>query len=218
MITVCTGCQARYRLDATKVPARLIRVRCPACAIVFDLDGTRRADSDMPAQEPQPGEFLDFGVEPAPDISVTEPAPPAQEEPQPPLVSSIQDELAAPAPRDAAVEPADQDLPREQAAAVVDRASEPAPAPAAEPASPGRRRRREKTEMLARALVSDILVYNQAARDKALVEGTLLEVLGPEIKKSWQLFKERVGTEAATSTTYFKDALNEILAEGQKVF
>jgi len=27
-----------------------------------------------------------------------------------------------------------------------------------------------------------------------------------------------VGTESATSTTYFKDALNEILAEGQHVF
>jgi hypothetical protein len=72
--------------------------------------------------------------------------------------------------------------------------------------------------MLARALVSDILVYNREARDKALAAGNLLEALGPEIKKSWELYKEKVGNEAATGTSHFKDALNEILAEGQDIF
>jgi hypothetical protein len=72
--------------------------------------------------------------------------------------------------------------------------------------------------MLARALVSDILVYNREARDKALRDGNLLEVLGPEIKKSWELYKERVTPEVANSTTHFRDALNEILAGGKKIF
>ncbi len=72
--------------------------------------------------------------------------------------------------------------------------------------------------MLARALVSDILVYNREARDRALTDGNLLEALGPEIKKSWELYKEKVGAEAASGTTHFKDALNEILAEGQAIF
>ena len=72
--------------------------------------------------------------------------------------------------------------------------------------------------MLARALVSDILVYNRDARDKALADGNLLKALGPEIKKSWELYKEKVGAEAATGTNHFKDALNEILAEGQSIF
>ena len=81
-----------------------------------------------------------------------------------------------------------------------------------------RRPRRDKTEMLARALVSDIVVYNRETRDRALAEGNLLEVLGPEIKKSWELYKEKVGASTANSTTYFKDALNEILADGRKLF
>jgi hypothetical protein len=81
-----------------------------------------------------------------------------------------------------------------------------------------RRRVRDKTAMLARALVSDILVYNREARDQALQEGNLLEALGPEIKKSWELYKEKVTPEVANSTTHFRDALNEILAEGQKIF
>ena len=76
----------------------------------------------------------------------------------------------------------------------------------------------ERAKRLARVLVSDILCYNQEKRDQALVDGTLMTVLGEEIKKSWELYKEKVGSEVASSTNYFKEALNEILADGQKVF
>ncbi|MBK6733295.1 MAG: zinc-ribbon domain-containing protein [bacterium] len=43
MITTCTDCHARYRLEADRVPHRKIRVRCPSCRGVFQLDGTVRA-------------------------------------------------------------------------------------------------------------------------------------------------------------------------------
>ncbi len=86
------------------------------------------------------------------------------------------------------------------------------------PAAVGPRRRRSKEEMLARALVSDILVYNRDQRDAALRAGNLVEALGPEIKKSWELYKEKVGPEVANSTNHFREALNEILAEGEKIF
>ena len=76
----------------------------------------------------------------------------------------------------------------------------------------------ERAKRLARVLVSDILCYNQEKRDRALVDGNLMAVLGGEIKKSWELYKEKVGSELAGSTNYFKEALNEILADGQKVF
>jgi len=88
---------------------------------------------------------------------------------------------------------------------------------------PARRKARGNTQQdrarrLARVLVSDILCYNQDKRDQALVDGNLMTVLGDEIKKSWELYKEKVGPEVAKSTDYFKEALNEILADGQKVF
>jgi len=67
-------------------------------------------------------------------------------------------------------------------------------------------------------LVSDILYYNRERRDQALREGNLMTALSEEIKKSWELYKEKVGPEAAQSTSYFKEALNEILADGQEVF
>jgi len=75
-----------------------------------------------------------------------------------------------------------------------------------------------RARRLARVLVSDILCYNRDRRDRALVEGNLMAVLGDEIKKSWELYKQKVGPELANSTNYFKEALNEILADGQNVF
>jgi predicted Zn finger-like uncharacterized protein len=86
------------------------------------------------------------------------------------------------------------------------------------PASKGGRSVEDRAKRLARVLVSDILWYNRDKRDQALKDGTLMTTLGEEIKKSWELYKEKVGPETAHSTNYFKEALNEILANGQKVF
>jgi predicted Zn finger-like uncharacterized protein len=76
----------------------------------------------------------------------------------------------------------------------------------------------DRARRLARVLVSDILYYNRERRDQALQDGTLMTALSEEIKKSWELYKEKVGPDAAQSTSYFKEALNEILADGQEVF
>ena len=86
------------------------------------------------------------------------------------------------------------------------------------PAPSTSRRRKSKEEMLARALISDIMVYNRDLYDQAKADGNLLEALGPEIKKSWELYKDKVTAEVANSTNHFRDALNEILADGEKIF
>lgn len=76
----------------------------------------------------------------------------------------------------------------------------------------------DRAKRLARVLVSDILWYNRDERDQAIQDGNLMTVLGDEINKSWELYKEKIGPELADSTNYFKEALNEILADGQEVF
>ncbi|MCK4773905.1 MAG: hypothetical protein KAT30_03935, partial [Candidatus Krumholzibacteria bacterium] len=87
------------------------------------------------------------------------------------------------------------------------------------PAERGKGRTKDdRAKRLARVLVSDILCYNQDKRDRALQDGTLMTVLGAEIKKSWELYKDKIGSDLANSTNYFKEALNEILADGQEVF
>ena len=101
-------------------------------------------------------------------------------------------------------------------------AADPAPEPS-KPSKPakskrGGRSKDDRAKRLARVLVSDILCYNQDRRDQALEDCTLMTVLGEEIKKSWELYKEKVGPDLANSTNYFKEALNEILADGQEVF
>ena len=47
---------------------------------------------------------------------------------------------------------------------------------------------------------------------------SLLEALGAEIKKSWELYKEKVTPEVANGSNHFRDALNDILADGEKIF
>jgi predicted Zn finger-like uncharacterized protein len=83
---------------------------------------------------------------------------------------------------------------------------------------PEARARHERARRLARVLASDIAIYNKEKRERGLREGNLVAVLGYEIKKSWEVYKERVTPDLANSTPYFRDALNEMLAEGKKVF
>lgn len=75
-----------------------------------------------------------------------------------------------------------------------------------------------KARRLARALASDIATYFPERRERALREGTLRSEFREEITKSWKEYAEQVGTEVAHGTSYFRDALNEILARGQRVF
>ncbi len=76
----------------------------------------------------------------------------------------------------------------------------------------------QKARRLARALISDLAVYYPDRRKEGLAQGTLKQLFQEEIQKSWEEFTEQVGKELAESTSYFNDALNEILAGGQKVF
>lgn len=201
MIILCEGCAAKYFLPDAKVPSEPTRVRCPQCKAVFTL-------------MPQPQNVV-AGIEDAmvrspaklPDTAVE-----AQEQTaftKPPGESGVELE-PKPAPQtDTGAKPGEKTSP----AAKKKRASAKMPA-----RRKARGTKQDRARRLARVLVSDILCYNQDKRDQALVDGNLMTALGDEIKKSWELYKEKVGPEVAKSTDYFKEALNEILADGQKVF
>ena len=75
-----------------------------------------------------------------------------------------------------------------------------------------------RARRLARALVSDIVVYHPAKRRDGLRDGSLKLLFEDEIKKSWEEYAEQVGREVAESTAYFQEALNEILAGGRQIF
>lgn len=100
---------------------------------------------------------------------------------------------------------------------------EPAPdpsqgAPPARVPAFGARDPRQKSERLARALVSDIVAYHPDRLARSYEDGSLRTEFRDEIMKSWEEYVAQVGIELAKSTPYFRDALNNILAKGQKVF
>jgi hypothetical protein len=77
---------------------------------------------------------------------------------------------------------------------------------------------KQKARRLARALISDMIVYHPEKRQQGLRDGTLAELFRDEIAKSWQEYADQVGRDLAEETPFWKEALNEILAGGKKVF
>jgi len=76
----------------------------------------------------------------------------------------------------------------------------------------------QRAKRLARALVSDIITYHPAKHAEGLRDGTLKQLFREEIKKSFEEYIAQVGQQLAEGTTYFQEALNEVLAGGKKIF
>ena len=76
----------------------------------------------------------------------------------------------------------------------------------------------QRAKRLARALVSDIITYHPAKHAEGLRDGTLKQLFREEIKKSFEEYIAQVGQQLAESTTYFQEALNEVLGGGKKIF
>jgi predicted Zn finger-like uncharacterized protein len=189
MIVTCDGCSTKYLLDDAKVPDKGIRVRCPKCRYVWRL---------MPAADQSTFEISTSAFADVAPVAETQKGE----------WDSLERSLSALAGRTA---------PQTEEDVVMDEAR-PAAAPPRVAEDPEARRSKERSKRLARVFVSDILVYNKDKRDKGLASGDLMTVLGPEIKKAWEAYKEKIGPGVVESNDYFREALNEILADGQKVF
>jgi len=106
------------------------------------------------------------------------------------------------------------------------RAPDPAPPGPATVAAPSTAKRASfrnqdpaaRAQRLARALVSDIVAYNKDKLKQTRGAAALRSEFREEIRKSWEEYVEQVGLDTAKNTPYFRDALNELLAKGEKVF
>jgi predicted Zn finger-like uncharacterized protein len=191
MIVNCDGCSTKYLLADEKVPEYGIRVRCPKCKFVWRLTPA----PPEPVFEVSSGDF--DGEAQSPERTESN-------------WTSMNHQRHA-----AAMKPVD-DVMSESVEISVDKQT--AVAAPQRPESPEMRKKRERAKRLARVFVSDILVYNREKRDQGLANGDLMSVLGSEIKKSWEAYKEKVGSEFVESSDYFREALNDILADGQNIF
>lgn len=228
----CPRCSYVFSIDGRRAAADSHEVAeqpTPAAAPAMEVetgyvapaDSTPRAYDDAPGSfDPPEQNFAPPEPTPVPETAppVDEPAVAADFEPEPEFQPEPAPAMPAAASFDLEIEHASPQARQADAqAAPVAVAEEPATiqAPARPTAAPSAD---DKSRRLARALVSDILVYNRETRDRALAEGKLVQALGTEIKKSWELYKEKVTPEVANSNNTFREALNEILADGQKIF
>ncbi len=174
---------------------------CPHCNTVFRVDPAR-----VPAGGARVRCSICRGVFQVGADAPAQAAAAVSAVPAPVPASAATEAAPAAAPMPAPAAPAAA----APAAAAQPRAGAPSPFGASDPASKARR--------LARALVSDIVTYHPDRREAALRDGTLKREFKEEIKKSWEEYVQQVGQETAQGTTFFRDALNDILARGQRVF
>jgi predicted Zn finger-like uncharacterized protein len=148
---------------------------------------------------------------PAPPATRAAPSNPPAPPPSAPRPAPVAAQTAPAAPKPATPPPA-------PSPASPPRPSSPAPA-GARPQNPFLSQDPAlKAKRLARALISDMVVYHPGKRQEGLRDGNLKELFEEEIKKSWEEYAEQVGREIADSTGYFREALNEILAGGRQIF
>lgn len=240
MNVTCPSCTTVFRVDPAKVPAGGVRARCSVCRSIFRV-AVEGAPAEAPAPAPQaavpppapqPAARPSApAAAPAPSFAPPTPAPvpvPVRPSAPPPFVASP----SAPAPRPAAPPPGGIPMhpmhpigaphvrppfsSRPVSIAAPSTSKPAAPRPSGNPflsKDPGQKARR-----LARALVSDIVVYNPEKRLEGLRHGTLKQIFDEEIKKSYEEYAGQVGRDLAESTSHFADALNEILGDGSKIF
>jgi predicted Zn finger-like uncharacterized protein len=216
MNVTCPSCSTVFRVDPAKVPAGGVRARCSVCRAVFRVVAdSPQAPGPLPATPPPPRP--PFASAPIAAPPTPRQVPDRSAAPPPFVVpAAAPARAAAPSapPGGPHVRPPFSSRPVSIATPTAARPS--APRPSANPflsKDPGQKARR-----LARALVSDIVVYHPEKRLEGLRHGTLKQIFDEEIKKSWEEYAGQVGRELAESTTHFTDALNEILGDGSKIF
>lgn len=234
MNVTCPQCATVFRVDPAKVPERGVRARCSVCSGLIAVRRPAAAGPAVPHEAPAPVAAPVVERAPAPPVMMPVAAPPP---PAPPVVEAPPvAPVAPPAAPAAFAAPTLDDEPLPPLPAPVTPAPAPVAAPVAPPPpppaapvaprggagrfsnpflqqDPGTRARR-----LARALISDLVVYHPEKRQRGLAEGNLKELFAEEIRKSWEEYAEQVGEDVATTTPWFTEALNEILAEGRPLF
>ncbi|GMR13074.1 MAG: hypothetical protein BMS9Abin29_1273 [Gemmatimonadota bacterium] len=241
----CPSCNTSFPVDPAKVPEEGVLAQCSMCPEVFEVPRPDKSEDTAPIDSPpvednEPTEELeapdvpldskDFIIETA--EGVLEMDAPAATVPEPTyettdslggLEITLDEPIAAPepVPEDAPVAQPEAEVPPEPVAAATPSAEETAAEPDAPPVTPiqfGHRDPSDKARSLARSLVSDIIAYHKEKHTQSLEAGTLVEDFDEEIQKSWKEYTDQVDADVVASSTFFNDALNEILAGGESVF
>lgn len=194
MIVECSNCHAKYNIDENKIPAAGVKVRCQKCQhIIF-----------IKKEEP-----VSLPVEPDEKPVQPEPAPPSQSEM--PSEQAPVPEVPAEVPGPPAQTPPQEPEP------LVETIPEPEPGLAPE-MSEDDKKWNERARRLAKALASDLVLYNQDKVEEGLIKGTIAQLLGAEIRRSWEYYIQQIPKHIVENTDYFKEQLNKIVGKGKEIF
>jgi len=216
-ITVsCPSCETSFPVDPAKVPAEGVRAQCSVCPEIFDVDRPSESTPEAPPATISMVDTIDI-VDPSesPDVDL------------PPLEGTFDGVDAAGTEKETSNEDlvlsGAEDFMQQYTAIDAGPGDTDESAAAVEAESPGpirfgRRSPADKAKSLARSLVSDLIAYNPEKHKEARAGENLQEVFGEEIEKSLKEYQEQVDADVMAEGSFFNDALNSILAEGQDIF
>ncbi len=240
MIVECSNCHAKYNVDEDKIPNTGIRVKCHKCQTIIFIQ--KEVPSSPPVQTeasvpepttPEPAAPLaapsEASVEPSDQVPPVESTPslptqpeepsvpPAPEVPPPePEVAPTEPEVPAPQERLEQAAPLDVVMPSEP---VIASPTGPLPtAPLETEMSDEDKKWNKRARRLAKALASDLVLYNQGKVEEGLREGTLAKLLGSEIRRSWEYYNQQIPKHIVEGSDYFKEQLNKIVGKGKEIF
>jgi predicted Zn finger-like uncharacterized protein len=204
MVVECPKCKAKYEVADIDVPSAGGAVRCLECSNLFtiykeplNIELTPLRENEYEPSVSEAKEILRRNVEPGKAETVGT-AFPEETTIEPPAVET--------APFETATETTLEEMVPE------------APTRAPVTDDPVKAKQHRKAERLGRSLVKDIYLYHKDKVEQGRRNGTLVQLLGEEIKRSWKFYKKQVDPEVLQERNYFKDALNDIIAEGKEVF
>ena len=195
MIAECGSCKAKYNIDEKKIPPAGVKVRCKKCGGVMYI---RRPSGTAPAAPAPPKKTTYTAPAPVSEPGVTQGPPPPPQVEKPPSVDLPK---RAEAERKAVEESVERKVHLSEGVL-----------------SEEDKKWHARARRLAKALASDLILYNKARVEQGLKDGTLAELLGPEIRRSWDYYCQQIPKHIVESTDYFKEQLNTIVGKGNKIF
>lgn len=190
MIAECAHCHTKYNIDDRKIPAAGVKVRCKKCGDVMYI---KRSVS---GEEKVPGFTTDTAAVSQPEQKAGTPPPPLMEKPP-----SIVLPKKAEAERKAVEESVERKVHLSE-----------------EHMSEEDKKWHARARRLAKALASDLVLYNKARVEQGIRDGNIAQLLGPEIRRSWEYYCQQIPKHIVESTDYFKEQLNTIVGRGKKLF
>ncbi len=211
---ICPSCNTSFPVDPHKVPEEGVLAQCSMCPEVFEVmrpdesEAAPTIETAAVAVEEPPVEIGTPTASIDPEDFVIETAEGVLQESTDSLGGreiTFDEPITSPEPV------------ADEAPAVEEAPPEPA-TPEVGPIQFGRRDPSDKARSLARSLVSDIIAYHKDKHTQSLEAGTLVEDFDEEVQKSWKEYTDQVDADVVAGSTFFNDALNDILAGGEDVF